>query len=293
MKIFGGMLICALAGLPTCLRADPGDAFDSHGGGIAASYVRHAQFVLSHEHVSEALSLTQRALDLQPNYAFARFTHGQASMAGGHYDDAIADFTHVIAQHPEFPFVYSIRGLAYLRARRPEQAVADLNHALTTPVGMGDGLASIVFFTRSLAWQLLKQDDAAIADFQRALSLLTGKVNDYDALARTCYTAAVIDLLQTAQLACDESIGRSSRNILAYESRGLLDLKQSAWDRAIADETQSLYYRADQPMALYGRGLARRAKHDVAGAAADMKAALDIEPDIAQIMARLGLKTVG
>jgi tetratricopeptide (TPR) repeat protein len=282
--------ICVLALLPDTGRADYGDALDTRGGGIAARYVQHARAALSHEHVTEALAFSQRALDLLPNYAFASYTHGQASMAGAHYDDAIADFTHVIAQHPEYPGVYAIRALAYLRARKAGQAVADLNHALTTPVGMHDELAATVFFYRSLAWQLMGQDNAAIADFQRGLEPLIGKLDNYNALALTCYTATLIDLLQTAQMTCDESISRSGRNILAYEARGLLDLKQHAWDKAIADNTQSLYYRADQPMALYGRAIARRARGDSAGAAADMQAARDIEPDIAQIMARVGIK---
>ena len=293
MKVARVVLFCALA-LALALgvaRADPGDALDTGGGGIAARYVRHARSVLGHEHVTEALALSQRALDLLPNYGFARFVHGQASMAGAHYDDAISDFTQVIAQHPEYPCVSRLRGLAFLGARRPEQAVSDLNHALTTPVGMRDHLASLVFFYRSLALQLIGQNDAAIADFQRGLAPLSGKTDDYDTLALTCYTAAVINLLPTAQLACDESIARSSRNILAYEARALVDLKQGAWDKTIADETQSLYYRADQPMALYGRGLARRAKGDTPGATSDMQAARDIEPDIAQIMVRLGVKS--
>ncbi len=288
------MRLCALgvlAMLPATGRADYGDALDTGGGGIAARYVHHARSALGHEHVTEALTFSQRALDLLPNYAFARPTHGQASMAGAHYDDAIDDFTQVIAAHPEYPWVYSLRAVAYLRAHKPEQAISDLNHSLVTPAGMHDELASNVFFYRSLALQLLGQNDAAIADFQRGLTPLLGKTNDYRTLGMTCYTAAVIDLLQTAQLACDESLSRSSRNILAYEARGLVDLKQHAWDKAIADTTQSLYYESDQPIARYGRGIAKRARGDTAAAASDMQAARDIEPDIARIMERLGIRT--
>ncbi len=270
--------------------ADWGDALDTRGGGIAASKVRHARQALGHEHVSEALALTDSALALLPHYMFARFVHGQPSMADSHYDDAISDFAQMIAAHPEYPTVYMFRGLAELRARRPEQAIGDFNRALTAQVGMGDELASMVFFYRGLAWQLLGRDEAAIADFQRGLQPLAGRTDDYDTLALTCYTAAVVDLVKTAQLACEQSISRSARNILAYEARGLADLKQAAWDGAIADDTQSLYYRVDQPIALYGRGLAKRAKGDRAGAANDIKAATDIEPDIMPIMARLGVK---
>jgi tetratricopeptide (TPR) repeat protein len=98
-----------------------------------------------------------------------------------------------------------------------------------------------------------------------------------------------VGFLETAQLLCDESLSRKDRNVVAYEARGLVDLKQRAWDKAIADDTQTLYYRDDEPMALYGRGLAKRARGDAKGSAADIAAAVAIEPDIAGIMTRLNV----
>lgn len=268
-------------------RADYGDALDTGGGGIAKRYVIHAEHDLSHGHVTDALAACNRALALYPNYIDARFTCGRAAMAGADYAPAEADFTQVIAAHPEYPMVYEFRGLAYLRDKKPALAVADLNRALTAEVGMRDQMASRIFAYRSLAYQMLGQNDAAIADFQRALVPLEGHLDDYSALSLTCYTAAVVGLLDTARLACDESVARKERNIIGYEALGLLDVKQGAWDKAIADNTQSLYYRSDDPTALYCRGLAKRAKGDVPGANEDIAAATAIEPDMAHIIARL------
>ena len=269
--------------------ADYGDALDTGGGGIAKRNVVHAQYLLSHGRVTDALAECNHALSLYPNFIFARFTCGQAQMAAGNYAIAQSDFTQVIAAHPEYPSVYEFRALASLRDNKPKDAIPDLNRALTAEVGMGDELAARIFGYRSLAYQMLGLNDASIADLQRALQPLAAHLDDYTMLALTCYTGALVGLLDTAKLLCDESIFRKARNILAYEARGLVDIRQHAWDQAIADDTQMLYYRDDEPIALYGRGLAKNAKGDMQGADKDMQAAKAIEPDIAQIMLRLNI----
>ncbi len=71
--------------------------------------------------------------------------------------------------------------------------------------------------------------------------------------------------------------------------RRLIELKQGDWDRAIADYTQSLYYRPELSTSLYGRALARRARGDTAGAASDFKASSASEPNITLVMTRLGV----
>jgi tetratricopeptide (TPR) repeat protein len=105
-----------------------------------------------------------------------------------------------------------------------------------------------------------------------------------------CYNAMIAGLLETAGESCDESISRHARNIGVYDTRGLLDLKNHDWDRAIADFTQSLYYRPALSTSLYGRALAHRAKGETAAAAADTQAATEAEPHIAEILARIGVQ---
>lgn len=288
-------LLCGLAFAlaVTPAFADYGDALDTSGGGIARRNVMHAQSLLSHGRVTDARAECSHALSLYPHFIFARFTCGQAAMAAGQYSEAESDFTQVIAAHPEYPMVYEFRALAYLRDRKPADAVTDLNRALTAQVGMEDEMAARVFGYRSLAFQMLGQNDASIADLQRALKPLAIHTDDYSMLGLTCYTAALVGLLDTAKLLCDESISRKERNFYAYEARGLVDIKQHAWDQAIADFTQQIYYRNDQPTALYGRGLAERAKGDMQGSVKDIAAAKAIEPEIAQIVARLNVTEPG
>jgi hypothetical protein len=68
-------------------------------------------------------------------------------------------------------------------------------------------------------------------------------------------------------------------------------VRMKQWDKAIAEYDKALYGRPDLTISLYGRGVAKRAKGDVAGGNADIAAATRDEPDIANIMQRLGVKS--
>jgi len=65
-----------------------------------------------------------------------------------------------------------------------------------------------------------------------------------------------------------------------------------AWDKAIADYDRALSSRPDMTLSLYGRGVARRARGDIAGGNVDIEAAKKAEPDIVNIMKRLGAPVI-
>jgi tetratricopeptide (TPR) repeat protein len=282
-------LVCGLlAAAPG--RADPYDALDTRGGGAAQRYVRHALQAMENGKLTEASDYCDRAIAEYPAYIYAHFTRGRVMMYAGQYDVAIAEFSTTIAAHPEFPLVYGLRAEAELRARKPQQAITDYAKALMAPVGINSRQLAHDYAMRSLASELLGQNEAALADFDLALKTINGDTfYDWRLLEARCYNAMVVGLLDSAGEACDESISRHSRNMYAYDTRGLVDLKTRNWDRAIADFTQSLYYRPEAATSLYGRYLARRAKGDSAGAAADLAAAVGEESHIADIFTRNGI----
>jgi tetratricopeptide (TPR) repeat protein len=268
--------------------ADPGDALDTSGGGISRRFVLHAREELEQGHITAALDYCDRALKLYPAYIRAHFERGRALLAAGENDAAIAEFTTVIAAHPEYPMVYNYRGDAYLRAAEPVPAIDDFNRSMKAQTGISSLRAANVFAERSLAFELLGKPDLAMADFESAVKNVSGDLNDWTMFNNSCYTAAVIGRLETALLSCDESISRHSRNMSAYDSRGLAEIKQGAFGKAIADYTQALYYRPDLATSLYGRGIAKQARGDIAGGNTDFVAARASEPHIAEIMARFG-----
>ena len=76
----------------------------------------------------------------------------------------------------------------------------------------------------------------------------------------------------------------------AASSALLVYFKMRQWDKAIADYDRALRARPDLTLSLYGRGVARHAKGDRAGGDADIASATQGEPDIANVMTRLGVK---
>jgi hypothetical protein len=120
--------------------------------------------------------------------------------------------------------------------------------------------------------------------------MLRSDDSGWEVLGGACYTAAVIGLLKTATLACNDAIALHPRDVGLYDGSGMVDLKSGLWSKAIADYTKSLYYQADYTMSLYGRGIAKLAVGDATGGEADFVAAQKSEPRIVEIMARLGVK---
>jgi tetratricopeptide (TPR) repeat protein len=235
------------------------------------------------------MAYANKALAISPHCMSAYSARGHAHMEAASFDAAIADFTHVVDAHPEYPLPYYLRGIANLEGRHAIEAIADFNHALATGLSMGDMNWASLLARRSIAFEMLGKADLALADFQAGLRSVNDVTHDWDVLDEHCFSATIVDLLDMAQLSCDESIARHSRNIRIYNARGYLDVKRGRWDQAIADYTQSLYYRPGFPASLYGRGIAKQAKGDRAGADTDMAAARAAEPDIDAIMSRYGV----
>jgi tetratricopeptide (TPR) repeat protein len=99
-------------------------------------------------------------------------------------------------------------------------------------------------------------------------------------------------LLDSAELACQQSIEENSHDIGQYDSLGYVHVRMKQWDKAIADYNKAIDDRPDLTLSLYGRGIAKRAKGDIAGGNADIAAATRDEPDIANIMKRLGVPAI-
>jgi tetratricopeptide (TPR) repeat protein len=144
-----------------------------------------------------------------------------------------------------------------------------------------------MFAFASIAEEMLGHDDAALNDLDEMMKNET--VEPYHVLALHCSYAAIAGLAEMAELTCNRAIATQTHDIGDYDSLGLAHLKMKAWDKAIADYDHALYTRPDLTISLYGRGLAKLARGDLAGGHADIAAATRDEPDIANIMSKLGV----
>lgn len=308
MRLWGiAVSVCAIVASAAALAVP---AFDSGGTGTAERLLSDAQRAAYHGRFTKAIALETRALDASPNYGLAYERRAHELMYSGRFAEAAADLDRVVAMHPDDMGLGMMRvELAVLRGDG-NAALAALKVALTLPLrsswhqskesstyepGNADHyevtghMESNAYMYSSIAKQLLHQDDASLADMQAMLKIETQYPEHV--LAKYCYTAAVAGLADSADLACEASIEDNAHDIGQYDSLGFALLKMKQWDKAIAAYDKALRSNDDLTLSLYGRGLAKKAKGDSAGAAADMSAAEQDEPDIAGIMKRLGVTT--
>jgi tetratricopeptide (TPR) repeat protein len=277
---------------PSATHAGP--AYDSGGSGEAPRLLDDAFRAAHHGKYSEAIGDDTKALALRPSYGEAYVSRATHYMEAGRYAEAASDLDRVIAMHPDAMWLGMIRVDLELRRADGAAALESLKSTLKLPLlsawhlsgatrqyEITGHMESRAIEYGSIAEQLQHQDDAALADMDRMLKI-EAQFPEY-ILANYCYTAGLAGLLEEAEMACQSSIDHNSRDIGQYDSLGYVHLRM-----AIADYNQALYGRPDLTISLYGRGLARRATGDIAGGNADIAAATHDEPDIANIMKRLG-----
>ena len=283
-------------------------AYDSGGTPSVARHLAEAARAEYHGRYTEALADINEAVADAPNWSGALEARSSLYMAIGRYDEAAADLDRVIAMHPDAMWLPMRHAEIALRRGDGAAAMAYIKKSLTLPLfsywhdpyeagtyeaGSGSQLeVSGHMETRadeysSIAEQLLHQDDASINDMGAMLRLETQHPEHI--LASYCYLAGVAGLLESAELTCQESIEKNSHDIGQYDSLGYVHVRMKQWDKAIADYDRAINDVPDLTLSLYGRGIAKRAKGDIAGGNADIAAATKGEPDIANIMKRLGV----
>jgi tetratricopeptide (TPR) repeat protein len=283
-------------------------AYDSGGTGTATRQLADARRAAYHGRYTEALADINTALALAPHWSGAWEARSNLYVDIGRYDDAASDLDHVIAMHPDAMWLPMRHAEIALRRGDGTAALAYIKKSLTLPLfsywhdpyeagTYENGSGSQLEVTgqlearadeySSIAEQLLHQDDASLADMAAMMKLETQHPKHI--LASYCYLTGIAGLLESAELACQQSIDTNSHDIGQYDSLGYVHLRMKQWDKAIADYNKAIDDRPDLTISLYGRGVARRAKGDIAGGNADIAAATREEPDIAAIMKRLGV----
>jgi hypothetical protein len=155
-----------------------------------------------------ALDFYTRALELDPDYAFALGGRGDAFRLLGHHAEAIADLTRAIELYPGFSAALVSRARAYYALGRYPEALADYDrHERLGFTGAGNGFDSVTDAgRRGDIYRRLGRHDKALDAFNRGLELapdhavlLAGRGATYQALGRD--EEARADLARAAELA--------------------------------------------------------------------------------------------
>jgi tetratricopeptide (TPR) repeat protein/predicted aspartyl protease len=239
----------------------------------------------------------------------AGFSHrGAAFVARGEYALAIADFGRAATLEPNAGRFYDL-GMAQWRSHAPTLALSSFDQALKLKPDYAQAL-----LVRGELRMSLKNYDGGKADFVAALALdpslrlkaadsysMAGRLEDaladYDLwiaahprnedLARPlngrCWARAMLDRdLDKALADCNEALQLWPGGSTILDSRGMVFLRLKQPDKAIADYNVALKQAPRQAWSLYGRGLAKQLKGLTGEGAADIAAAIAIDPQIVE-----------
>jgi len=213
--------------------------------------------------------------------SFARFQRGLSYERLGDFDHAIEDDTAVIEANPREAMAYNNRGLAYQRKGELDHALADYDHAIQLVPEL-----SMAWFNRGEAHELQGNYAGAIEDFGRVIKL---QPKNAVAWNNRCYYRAIEGQLDAALADCNQSLLLKPGVGYVLDSRGFTYLKMKKYDLAIKDYDEAIAQNDHDAAYLYGRGLARRGAHDVAGSNTDVTAALKLDPKIAEQFKKYGV----
>ena len=267
-------------------------------------YVSRAKIFIERNLRGEALQDYDKAVQLDPNNAYAWANRGITRVQAGDLAGARSDLAKAEAIEPSFVQNFIGRGMLADAEHRPADAVVAYSNALKreptnsyalgqravayaalgqSERSMGD-LAALVdanpddpqsYLTRGNAYLDLGRYDDALRDFDKAVVLAPG-----DALAvadrglarvwKADYTKAAEDLDVSAKL--------DRNNAVMLRARGLMAERKGAYEDAVADYTRALTAEPGNAFALGRRAVANQAAGHEEAALQDAQAALALNP---------------
>jgi tetratricopeptide (TPR) repeat protein len=223
------------------------------------------------EDLGRALADCEEAIRLDPSYALAFRTRGDARVATKELDKAIADFSEVIRLTPQEPDGYLYRADARVEVRDFDGAIADLSQCIRL-----DPTDSAVFAARGTVWLLKKQIAKAMEDVDHALHLDPKDIYAYLARANLRRENGEFD---QAIADSTEAIKLDPQMWEGYVSRGTALRAKKEYDRAIADFTEAIRLDPDNARPYTSRGAVEAERQQYDKALADLDRALELEPD--------------
>lgn len=200
----------------------------------------------------------------------------------GQYDRAVEDYSRALALQPDDAGTYDNRGVAYVLMGDYDRGLQDFDTAITLqPKNIG------AHFNRALTYERMGRFTEALVGIQHvlALGLRSGAV--YRA---RCSIRLKIGHLDEALADCQEAVRHQPRNPEFLDTLAFVHLRRKSDVQARATYDTALALAPWQPIALYGRGIAKRRMGDIASGDADIAAARAIQPDVAQRFSGYGVQ---
>jgi clan AA aspartic protease (TIGR02281 family) len=244
----------------------------------AAEYARLGAALASRHEFERALADFSKAVEMEPNSSAHIYERAKLYLQTGQVPLALADLDRVIALKPDFIEAYISRAAVRERQDKMADAVADLDAAAALSPQRGDirlGLSQLYAGAQSYA-AAIKQSDLWIESHPVDARFAV-------ALSERCYWKALQNQDLSGGLSdCNRVLAlvdmRKPDNATTWANRGMVRLRQGAYDKAESDFDNTLKLQPKNIRGLYGRGVARIHLNKQKDGEADIDAAVKLSP---------------
>lgn len=238
------------------------------------------------EQYDEALERYSEKIRLQPEAADGYGWRADVYLDQGEDELAIADYTKAVRLQPDAADAaawYQNRGLARYALGDLKGALEDYEQSLK--VG---GPEATLLLSRGDVYVDQRKFRDAIEDYTAAIELAPEDTHTWN--SRCWARAAQGRNLDRALEDCEKALSLDRANSYAYDSRGMVHLKQKEWEAALEDYEASRAIDPAAASAYYGHGIALLKLDRDDEAARDFERALSIDPKIDEKYAGWGVK---
>jgi predicted O-linked N-acetylglucosamine transferase (SPINDLY family) len=222
----------------------------------------------------EALDSFDKAAALLPRDGVIQYSRATALADLGRFEDAAAGFSQALALQPQFVVALAARGGVLLKLDRFAEGLKDLDQALAASPNDAELLNN-----RGVALYQLGRAEDARASYDKALALAPSHV---ESLLNRAFLLQATGDPERALADYEKAVALAPANARAFNGRGsvLHTLKRER--AALADFDKALALDAGLADAWANRAHLRWSlDQDYEGAAADLTAALAVNPDLA------------
>ena len=231
--------------------------------------------------LGEALTLYQRALELQPQQARGWHLMGVAALQSNQAEAAVQLIERAISLAPTIAEYHDDYGSALFAINRHDAAIASYSHAIALQPQYVDA-----YFNRGNALYKLRRFDAAITDYDRAIALRPEHPGTYNNRA---LALAELNRPEAALRSFDQALTLNPHYDEAYCNRGNLLLGLGQLEAALSHYDRAIAIKADMPEAHMNRGVALRQLQKLEAALASYDRAIAINPNYAAAHANRGV----
>jgi tetratricopeptide (TPR) repeat protein len=228
-----------------------------------------------------ALSNTDRALTLWPDFFEALVNRGIALYELKRFGEALADYDRAIALRPDHADALVNRGNALGKLRRHEDALASYDRALELQPVHLEALVS-----RGGTLLDLRKYDEALKSYDRALAL---RPDFAEALVNRGVTLHELKQSADALNSYNRALAIEPNNVEALTNRGVALHDLGRYGEALASHERALAVQPDHAAALSNRGLSLHKLGRLDKALTSYDRALALQPDYSDALVNRGV----